>query len=398
MELDELVDNRPKKDYRRANGAPMVSDPERPDKMLRYSRPSGWGKDLDDESALVTWKVNTAIKGVAHDRALIAKIVAAGDDKDALKDLREEAIAAGRGNEASDVGTALHAMSQRVDSEDGWIAPEPFYSRLATYRDVIKIAGLEPEYIEVHMVNDPMRCAGTADRIYRTTRPLVVPDGTIIDAGSLIMADLKTGKMEYSIPGYAVQLALYADGEFYDIEHDKRVATPFIDPRWGLLVHLPAEGNTCTLWWTDLEIGRTGARLVRDIRGWRKRHDHVQNFNFPDEPQALAAVAHLHPDGDDPTSAYDEAYYPTSVTLEEMTTWVRERITTIGLDKHGRLMLLRLWPEGINPIKHGGHTMEQILEIHEVVASVEAALSLPFTQDPRVKYHRGHRNQGANEP
>ena len=66
MELDELIDDRPKKDYRRANGAPMVSDPERPDKTLRYARPSGFGKELDDESALVTWKINTAIKGVAH--------------------------------------------------------------------------------------------------------------------------------------------------------------------------------------------------------------------------------------------------------------------------------------------------------------------------------------------
>jgi hypothetical protein len=208
------------------------------------------------------------------------------------------------------------------------------------------------------------------------------------------MADLKTGAtLDYSIPGYAVQLALYADGEFYDIEHDKRIATPFIDPRWGLLVHLPAEGKTCTLWWTDLEIGRTGARLVRDVRAWRKRHDHVQNFNFPDEPQALAAVAALMVDDDEVLE--DEA------SLEEMTTWVRERIAAIGLDPNGRKMLLRLWPEGINPMKHGGHTMEQLSEVDEVVAKVEAALSLPFTHDPRTKYKRGHKdeiNQGANEP
>ena len=287
-------------------------------------------------------------------------------------------------------------MSQRYDDpNDSWLAPEPYAARLEQYADVITIAGLEPEYVEVHMVNDPMRCAGTADRIYRTMRPLVVPDGTLIDAGSLIMADLKTGKsLDYSIPGYAVQLALYADGEFYDIEHDKRIATPFIDPRWGLLVHLPAEGKTCTLWWTDLEIGRTGARLVRDVRAWRKRHDHVQNFNFPDEPQALAAVAALSVEDEDLVSSYDDTYYAVgSVTLEEMTTWVRERIVAIGLDKHGRVMLLRLWPEGINPIKHGGHTMEQLEEIDLIVAKVEAALSLPFTQDPRVKYKRGHKDE-----
>ena len=389
MELDELIDDRPKKDYRRANGAPMVSDPERPDKTLRYSRPSGFGKELDDESALVTWKINTAIKGVAHHPALRAKIVAAGDDKSALKDLREEAINLGKGNEAADIGTALHAMSQRYDDpDDDWQAPEPYAARLAQYRDVITIAGLEPEYVEVHMVNDPMRCAGTADRVYRTQRPLVVPDGTIIEAGSLIMGDLKTGKsLEYSIPGYAVQLALYADGEFYDIEHDKRIATPFIDPRWGLLVHLPAEGKTCTLWWTDLEIGRTGARLVRDVRAWRRRHDHVQNFNFPDEPQALLVTSE---------SVDDTEYHTGTVTLEEMTAWMRERIAAIGLDPNGRKMLLRLWPAGINPMKHGGHTMEQLEEIHEVVASVEAALSLPFVQDPRVKYHRGHKSEATH--
>ena len=404
MELDELVDNRPKKDYRRANGAPMVSDPEHPGKMLRYSRPSGWGKDLDDESALVTWKVNTAIKGVAHDRALIAKIVAAGDDKEALKDLREEAIAAGRGNEASDVGTALHAMSQRIDSQDGWVAPEPFHSRLMQYLDVITIAGLVPEYIEVHMVNDPMRCAGTADRIYRTIRPLVVPDGTIIDAGSLIMADLKTGKMEYSIPGYAVQLALYADGEFYDIESDQRLTTPFIHPQWGLLVHLPAEGNTCTLWWTNLEIGRTGARLVRDVRSWRKRNDHVQNFNFPDEPQALLVTGESV--DDEQVTLDDEPYRPTEDELSNeqwlamMATWMRERINVIGKNRSARTHLLRLWPEGLPTLKAGGHSREQMVAVHGLLCETEKAYSLPFSEDPRTKYHRGHKstsNQGANE-
>ena len=90
IDVDELSDpNEDRKDYRRANGAPMVSDPENPDKTLRYSRPSGYGKNLDDENALVNWRIWKAMEGVAASKSLAAQVAATpDDDKVAKKELR----------------------------------------------------------------------------------------------------------------------------------------------------------------------------------------------------------------------------------------------------------------------------------------------------------------------
>ena len=117
IDLEEIEGTPEKPDFRRANGAPMIID--RDGKNQRYSRPSGWGKTLDDENALVSWKINTASRGVAMDKALQAEWIAVSDDdKPQKKKLQEKAIQAGRGNQASDTGTALHAMSERWEDPD----------------------------------------------------------------------------------------------------------------------------------------------------------------------------------------------------------------------------------------------------------------------------------------
>ena len=65
-------------DFRRANGAPMVIDKQ--GKNVRLSRPSSWGKILDDENALVNWKIDRAAQGVATNPALQARYIAVKDD------------------------------------------------------------------------------------------------------------------------------------------------------------------------------------------------------------------------------------------------------------------------------------------------------------------------------
>ena len=91
--------------------------------------------------------------------------------------------------------------------------------------------GLVSEMVEVALVNDEYRAAGTADRIFRSTMPLIPPDGLRIEPGELIIGDLKTGKtLDFSLPDYCVQMALYATGRLYDVHTDKR-AGDATDPR-----------------------------------------------------------------------------------------------------------------------------------------------------------------------
>ncbi len=112
IEVEDIEGAPQKPDFRRANGAPMITDKD--GKNQRFSRPSGWGKELDDENALVNWKIDTALRGSVNDKSVQAKIAAVkDDDRKGKASVREAAIQAGRGNQAADIGTALHAISLR---------------------------------------------------------------------------------------------------------------------------------------------------------------------------------------------------------------------------------------------------------------------------------------------
>lgn len=231
IDLEELSDeHEAQHDYRRANGAPLVTDPNDPTKTLRYRRPSGYAKILDDESALTEWRIFKAMIGVARSTALAAKVnVVKDEDKSGKRALRDEAMDKGTANEAADTGTALHAMTARMEDEHDttFDPPEQYVEDLKAYIKLLDDLGLVSDMVEVPMVNDAYRAAGTADRIYRLTKPLMVPDGSVLPPGTLVLGDLKTGqKLTFSLPGYCVQMALYADGQLYDVVLERRLPTP----------------------------------------------------------------------------------------------------------------------------------------------------------------------------
>src|SRR5262245_52980681 len=274
IDVEELDDeHETRRDFRRANGAPLVSDPENPEKTMRYSRPSSYAKCLDDEEALTNWRIWKAMDGVARSKALQTQVVAHhDDDKVEKKTLREKAMDKGSANERADQGTGLHAMTLRAEDvrDIDFNPPEQFQTDLDAYIEALAFYGLVSEMTEVHMVNDQFRAAGTTDRIFRTTKRLHAPDGWI-EEGTLICGDLKTGaKLDFSMPGYAVQLALYATGKLYDIATERRLATPPIDPTWGLMIHLPVGKGRCDVLWCDLVVGLRGAALSQQVKEWRR--------------------------------------------------------------------------------------------------------------------------------
>jgi hypothetical protein len=388
VDLSAFDDEPQPDDFRRSQGAPLVKDLENPQRWARYARPSGFGKDLDDESALVLWKIDRAMDGVVSSPALSAKVAAKLGRKDGRKELRDEAILIGRGGESADMGTALHAMTHRLESEENYVAVEPYAADLACYLANIDEAGLVSEHIEVHLCSDTWRAAGTADRIYRATRELTVPEGPPILPGQLIMGDLKTGaKLDYSLPGYCVQLAIYVDSCFYDVATQERSPLPDnLRDDWGLLIHLPAGTATCTLLWCDLQVGRIGAKLVREVRAWRKRDDFTAAFTFPasDEIAVLDSTIHDLEQGVlDPTDDRDEQW------ATAMLPWLDARIRAIGSHGDARQMLLRRWPSGV-PAPAGNPTPVQVVMIGRLLDTIEGAYTLPFIEgDPRVEWNQG---------
>ena len=223
IDLDEFEPpERP--DFRRVGrGVPFVVSPE--GKRVRYSRSSNAGKILDDESNLTDWKLRTVVAGAAQRPELMAaaSVLDIDQDKKKLRDIVEDCLVAGKGQRRSIIGTAVHAMFDRVDQNDQWDPPPQFRDLVDAYVACLETWGLIPVALEVQVINDEFRLAGTLDRLYRTTKVLVAPDGQVIPIGSIIVADTKTGKeLEYAAGSYATQLAAYVDSLPYDVTTDER--------------------------------------------------------------------------------------------------------------------------------------------------------------------------------
>lgn len=399
--IEDLEDGQPAKDFRRANGAPMVHKPDGSGKWDRYSRPSSMGSDLDDESNLTNWRIDRAMDGVAMNPSLAAAIVAKQGIKEGRKELREQAITKGRGEEAADLGTALHAITERYEQEPGFRVPAPYDGDVAAYIAALDRAGLVSEHIEVKICSDQWRAAGTADRIYRATKTITITGWPAIEPGQLVLGDLKTGaRLDYSFRAYAVQTAVYVDGCFYDVDTNER--TPFpneLRTDLALLVHLPVGEARCELHWVDLEIGRHGASLVKQVRDWRKRTDHIFDFSFDEvdivaEMQEIAATV---PEGIVTAPTNDDEW------LDHMIPFAQQRINVLGrYANEARTMLLRRWPEGVQPLKAQRPTPEGMTAILDVLDAIEALYSVPWSEDdPRVQWNRGlHRSEvdRSNQP
>jgi hypothetical protein len=400
MNLEELNDEPTPTDFRRANGAPLVRSLDGK-RWERYARPSGFGHDLDDESALNLWKLDRAIEGVATTPSLAASIAAHIGQKEGKADRREKAIQIGRGEEAADLGTALHAMAHRLETDPGFRAPEPYASDLAAYLMALDQAGIESTHCEVHVCSDTWRAAGTADRIYSTRRELRLPDGSVAAPGTSFIGDLKTGKtLDYNLPGFSIQLAIYADGCFYDVATDERSALPSaLHTGWGLLVHLPVGRATATLWWTDLSVGRVGADLVQRVRAWRKRDDFSAPFAFPESDEVAVLQSPIY-DLEHPAS--EPGHVDTDEWVAAMLPWAQQRLNVIGDTSEARALLLRRWPPNVPPLRVATPSPAHLTQILDLLDSIESAFNLPFPAgDPRLEWNQGlHKSEVVrnNEP
>jgi hypothetical protein len=271
--VEELEKDEARPDFNRgAGGEPLIPDTD--GKVQRYARMSSFGDTLEEKSGLNNWLVAKAMEGAAKDQSILARAIAASPYEDHKSDwtkLRQDAIQAGRGSYKADVGTAVHAMSERWEQESDYDPGGKFTPALEAYSKVQGALGLKSQLIECQIVNDEIRGAGTADRLYELTKPLVTPDGQVLLPGTLVIGDLKTGSsLDFSAPGYAIQLAGYAGGVLYDVVSNVRLPTPSINQRWAIIMHLSVEDCHCEFIWVDLEVGRFGGRLAEEVREWRR--------------------------------------------------------------------------------------------------------------------------------
>jgi hypothetical protein len=225
-------------------------------------------KALDDLNNLMAWKQRKTAQGLLVRPDLITRTAGAlanGDPdsdretKRALDAICREATEAAGASSGASTGTGLHSLTEAIDrGEEPLFVPAEDQTRLAAYR--IATQDLTPVDAEVFIVNDELRVAGSFDRTW-----------LCLD-GRVRVGDLKTGRSDPEYPlAVAVQLALYANGKRYDPETGERTPIdPRLDPRTGLLIHLPASGG-CRVVPLDLDKGWHAALVAVEayrVRRW----------------------------------------------------------------------------------------------------------------------------------
>jgi len=289
------------------NGQYVIMAPDGK-KSRGYTRATTYIDGLEYDGALTDWKLRQILEGVALDTleaegtGLVAKVHDAMHVRDVAvrkldkRDRRNELahgeretlealiakafkatvspivaelnVIAGTHRKA-DKGTAIHALCELHDAE-GWLAVKRLRDAgeitdadvddVRAYATAIEALGAKVLESEVVVVNDVLKTAGRADRVYLVKLP-----------GSAravrVIGDLKTGKL-YSPGKLAQQLALYAGSDKYDPETGARSKLGVSQAK-GLIVHLPAGSGRCSIYIADLAIGRRGNALSGQVRAWR---------------------------------------------------------------------------------------------------------------------------------
>lgn len=269
-------------------GRPYVSNDGGPLKFVKgkatpvnaegYTRVSTLAGALDDKSSLIDWSAANAMVGMIKDPSIAAQVGSLAskydnpwyvpEGKKALKPLIKRAQESGGSDRASGLGTSVHEFTEVID-EGRWpeYAPTELVPWLHAYRE--RMSEFECLGMEVFVVNDELKTAGSFDRVWR------MPDGRVV------VADLKSGRSDSSYPlKVSLQVALYANSERYDqVTGERSPIHPDLDLTTGLLVHAPILGGgkpEVKVYELDLVKGMELARLavqVREARSWERSKD-----------------------------------------------------------------------------------------------------------------------------
>lgn len=263
-----------------------------------HTRATTFAKLGANTKAIEAWNERNVVRGLTlrPDLLMLANGLEVKKDRQSLNSIAAQAKDAAGSKVAANIGTAYHAFSERVDA--GLITPDQvpnqYGRRVRQYVKAVAEAGLttRPEWIErttavrADQVGAPLPVAGTLDRIFQ------LPDG------SLVIGDLKTGSdLSYGEMEIEVQLALYAHGVNTHGLFDWNTKTwqryagvssalgaDFLEVRTdiAIVVHLPADGDGCTLYVADIERGWRDAQRLGPLQSSLKEKSRFRTLTAAD--------------------------------------------------------------------------------------------------------------------
>ena len=374
--LDGPPERKPGEFRRDPDGSPRVTTPDgalvksgankgKP-KTDKYSRPSGYGKLIEDTTNLQKWSERAIVAGfvLGLDEQTAWNL---GDappvdpDGDEWRDFADSIAKAAKDRAkymlAAERGTHAHELTEHADTERDPVVllergrelgiDDAVSQRLLNaWATMLNLYGLEILATELAVVNDTYRAAGTLDRIVRLTRPIsfVLADGEVVTlaAGTVVILDIKTGKLRTNAAevqwweSYAAQVFLYASGTGYDVDAEVRYDLPWqVDQRWAIIAHLDVlaaiDGREeCNLILVDLDAGKAACDLVRAAKELGKR----SKFSLVGTAQPIGVAPDPH--------KHSKDFAPTAT----VTVAPPDEGTTVGDD---RLEPLRARYRAVNP-------------------------------------------------
>lgn len=322
---------------RATNDTPWVTHPterkkDGTPKLTPYASPSGLGKLIENDTALVKWQQRKALRGLALDPTLYAQcaeLLTLDEDSDEHRSLADSIVAQAKdlaeANLAAERGTHAHTLSEYSDEGRSWDAkaadgellgiPADVQADLvARWQDLLADNDLEVLAVEATVVDDLWRTAGSLDRIVRLGRDLrfanpATGEIVVVPAGTVVVLDVKTSKVHDGRDpftywrGYTIQIATYAQGRPYDTETGERGDWPWPIDQDHALIARPnltevlagtAERIEWTLIHADLVAGREhGGACVQQAKAWAARSDlfsHALAIAAPDDTTHGAPV------------------------------------------------------------------------------------------------------------
>ena len=236
-------------------GRPLVIPPGG-GKPIAYTRCTTYVGVLEDTYNLARWQQRMVALGLASRPDLLLAVSAHGDDKQQLNKICADAQEAAAAHAAATTGTALHALTERLDRGlPVGVIPDAYLADLAAYEK--KTARFTPVEIEKFTVLDELQVGGTPDRVLEFE-------------GRRYIGDVKTGSIEYGIGKIAMQLAVYSRSSLYDHVTGNRAGLS-VDQNNAIVVHLPAGEGRCELHWVNIAAGWEAVQLATSVRAWRTR-------------------------------------------------------------------------------------------------------------------------------
>lgn len=317
-------------------------------KVKGHTRATTVCKEIDKRELLEEWKQRQVAAGIGLKPDLYALVSSHRDqngaDRKTYTDVVRRAHEAAGSNDKSAIGTALHRFTEMLDLGLMKLTDIPLVwrARCECYLQTMADNGITHDlnHVEQIFIDDRYGVAGTGDRVSR-----------LRDRRLPVIADLKTGSIEYATNTIACQLAIYQDHTgTYDVPSKKRRGRIEMDPEMGLVIHLPQDGDYCHLHWFHLGVGREfymAALELREIK--RTKPEQVMGRYVPDNV--------LQP--------YD---------------WIAQRLwALVGLEPAVTQVLAEHWPQGVRCPFPSDPTPQEVTIMDQTLQPLERHLGAPFS-------------------